>query len=132
MTLFIKAVPKSISRWEILETLEKVDGFLSLSLSEPLKSHDFSRFGWILFNSEDNCNKAAYDLNNFMIKNHVFNIVKSRSQKKPIKVTTKLDHERVQKDLDLSIRLIMDMDKEKGIGNNVFTESDEFKQCNLL
>jgi len=95
MTLFIKAVPKNINRWEILETLEKVDGFVSLSLSEPLKSHDLSRFGWILFDSEDNCNKAAYDLNDFMIKNHVFNIVKSRSQKKPIKVTTKLDHERV-------------------------------------
>lgn len=79
MTLFIKAVPKNISRLEILDTLEKVTGFLSLSLSEPLKSHDFSRFGWILFDSEDNCNKAAYDLNNFMIKNHVFNIVKSRS-----------------------------------------------------
>lgn len=115
MTLFIKAVPKNISRWEILETLEKVPGFLSLSLSEPLKSHDFSRFGWILFDSEDNSNKAAYDLNNFMIHNHVFNIVKSRSQRKPIKVTTKLDSERIQKDKELSRKLILEMDKEKGV-----------------
>jgi len=39
--------------------LEKLPGFLSLSLSEPLRSNDFIRFGWILFDSEDNCQKAV-------------------------------------------------------------------------
>lgn len=43
MTLFIKSVPKNISRWEIKENLSKVPGFVSLSLSEPLKTHDFLR-----------------------------------------------------------------------------------------
>jgi len=47
-------------------------------------------------------------------------------------VTTKLDRERVQKDLELSRRLILDMDKEKGITNTVFTSSDEFKEYNEL
>lgn len=31
MTLFIKSVPKHISRWEIKDNLAKVPGFLSLS-----------------------------------------------------------------------------------------------------
>lgn len=43
MTLFIKSVPKNISRWDIKDNLMKVPGFSSLSLSEPLKSHDFLR-----------------------------------------------------------------------------------------
>lgn len=43
MTLFIKSVPKNISRWDIKENLIKVPGFISLSLSEPLKTHDFLR-----------------------------------------------------------------------------------------
>lgn len=44
MTLFIKSVPKNISRWDIKENLTKLPGFISLSLSEPLKTHDFLRF----------------------------------------------------------------------------------------
>jgi len=43
MTLFIKSVPKNISRWDIKDNLMKVPGFSSLSLSEPLKTHDFLR-----------------------------------------------------------------------------------------
>lgn len=45
-----------------------------------------NRFGWILFDSEENCNKGAYTLNNLMIKNYAFTIVKSKGQKKPLKV----------------------------------------------
>ena len=44
MTLFIKSVPKHISRWDIKDNLTKVPGFCSLSLSEPLKTHDFLRY----------------------------------------------------------------------------------------
>jgi hypothetical protein len=34
-------------------------GFQSLSLSEPNRNNDFIRFGWILFDSEENCQKAV-------------------------------------------------------------------------
>lgn len=44
------------------------------------------RFGWILFDTEENCDKGASLLNNLMIKNYAFTIVKSKGQKKPIKV----------------------------------------------
>ena len=88
LTLFIKAIPKHISRWDLADALRKIPGFLSLSLSEPLKSQDFIRFGWILFDSEENCNKAFELLNTLIIKGYAFNIVKSKSQRKPIKVPT--------------------------------------------
>ena len=65
MTLFIKSVAKNISRWEIkqvyyyIKVLEKLPGFKSLSLSEPLRSNEYLRFGWILFDSEENSKIAV-------------------------------------------------------------------------
>lgn len=53
-----------------------------------------------------------------MIKNYAFTIVKSKGQKKPIKVTTKLDNERVKTDIELSKDLICALDSEKKIENN--------------
>jgi len=85
-TLFIKAIPKFISRWDLTDAFKKLQGFLSLSLSEPLKSQEFIRFGWILFDTEENCNQAYELLKTLNIKNYAFNIVKSKSQRKPIKV----------------------------------------------
>lgn len=45
-----------------------------------------NRFGWILFDSEENCNKGAHALSNLVIKNYGFTIVKSKGQRKPLKV----------------------------------------------
>lgn len=38
MTLYLKAIPCEISRWDILSRIRDTEGFVSLSLSEPLKT----------------------------------------------------------------------------------------------
>jgi len=43
MTLFIKSIPKNISRWDIQDAIKNLPGYLSLSLSEPLRSQNFVR-----------------------------------------------------------------------------------------
>lgn len=67
-----------------------------------------------------------------MIKNYGFTIVKSKGQRKPLKVnslckikfisnfkvSTKLDSQRVKTDLQLSKELIQTLDKEKKIEEN--------------
>ena len=49
LTLFIKAVPKNVSRKSLLGIFDKLPGFASLSLSDPLRSHDFVRYGYEVF-----------------------------------------------------------------------------------
>lgn len=38
MTLFLKTIPVNISRWDLLNVVKTTPGFVSLSMSEPLKS----------------------------------------------------------------------------------------------
>jgi hypothetical protein len=133
LTLFIKAIPKFISRWDLTDSLKKISGFMSLSLSEPLKSQDFIRFGWILFDTEENCNKAYELLNTLIIKGYSFNIVKSKSQRKPIKISSKMDNEKIKSDLDLSRQLIEALDSEKKIGEStLFKENESREQTKQL
>lgn len=58
-TLFIRSIPTNISREDIMNIVSKVDGLMYLSLSEPQKNKDFSRLGWIIFDTVENCDKAA-------------------------------------------------------------------------
>eukprot|EP01017_Pseudomicrothorax_dubius_P008839 TRINITY_DN12928_c0_g1_i4.p1 TRINITY_DN12928_c0_g1~~TRINITY_DN12928_c0_g1_i4.p1 ORF type:complete len:578 (-),score=139.92 TRINITY_DN12928_c0_g1_i4:135-1868(-) len=118
MTLFIRTIPKNISRWDLEAALAKVPGFVSLSLSEPLKTQDYIRFGWILFDSEDKCAKAQAILVNFTIKDFLFTIVRSKSSRRPLKVVPNVSRERNETDLVLSRRLIEVLDREKGITGN--------------
>jgi len=58
MTLYLKSVPVNISRWELLDAVRETKGFISLSMSEPLKAQEFERYAWISYDSDENCNKA--------------------------------------------------------------------------
>lgn len=58
MTLYLRQVPVNVSRWELLEIVRETNGFVSLSMSEPLKQQDFERYAWISYDSDENCHKA--------------------------------------------------------------------------
>jgi hypothetical protein len=71
-----------------------------------------------------------------MLKDFHFVIVKSKSTKRPIKVTTKLDEERVTQDIRLMKDLIQVLDREKKLEKSDFaTEIEDrsnLKQLDLL
>jgi hypothetical protein len=48
-TLFAKNVPKSISRFDIYEIARQLKGFKNITVSEPIKKNEFSRYCWIEF-----------------------------------------------------------------------------------
>jgi hypothetical protein len=54
-TLYLKLIPKHISRWELLDVVYPTPGFLGLSMSEPLKTQDFVRYAWVTYDSQENC-----------------------------------------------------------------------------
>jgi hypothetical protein len=58
MTLFLKTIPVNISRWDVLNVVKTTPGFVSLSMSEPLRSQGFCRFAWVLYDSETHCNES--------------------------------------------------------------------------
>jgi hypothetical protein len=46
-TLFIKAVPRPISRYDIRSVVEKLDGYKYLTMSDPVKKMNLTRYCWI-------------------------------------------------------------------------------------
>jgi len=40
-------VPRAISRYDIREIVEKLEGYKSLTMSDPVKKANLSRFCWI-------------------------------------------------------------------------------------
>ena len=87
-------------------------------MSEPLKSLNFIRYGWISYDSEENCKEALLALENLQIPgtNFILNPVRSSTQRKPIRVTPPLAEDCIERDLELCRKLVEDVfDKEKNI-----------------
>lgn len=125
MTLYLNSIPPIISRSELLKVVQKTPGFIGLSLSEPLKSQKFIRYGWISYDSDENCNRSKEILEGISLGDFKFNPIKSYSSKKPIKViyfqyfsykiTPALPENCEKLDLDFSKKLILLLDEERGI-----------------
>ena len=98
MTLFLHQIPKNISRCDILDVLKKLSGFISMSMSEPIKNQDFIRYCWVTFDSEESTEIAFETLNNLKIdKEYKLNPIKSKSTSyKKIRVTPPLFDERLR------------------------------------
>lgn len=60
MTLYLKNIPVNVSRWELLECIKKSQGFVSLSMSEPLRAQNFERIAWITYDTDENCMHAKF------------------------------------------------------------------------
>jgi hypothetical protein len=85
-------LPVTISRWDVLNEVKHTPGFVSLSLSEPLKTQDFIRYAWVSYDSEENCAKSKIALENASIGSFKLAPIKSQSAKKPSKVFSILKH----------------------------------------
>lgn len=117
MTLFLHQVPRNVSRWEILELIKPLSGFMMISFSEPIKSQNFVRYCWVTFDNEDNLEAAYEALSDQKINvDYRLNPIKSKSTTiKRIRVNPPQFDERTAEDLDLSKSLIAIFDKDKEI-----------------
>jgi len=114
----LKAIPVKISRWDVLDKVKHTPGFVSLSLSEPLKTQEFVRYAWVSYDSEENCAKAKLLLEDAKINNFRLAPIKSQSVKKSARITPPLIEGREKVDLELSRKLIELLDIEKEITDN--------------
>ena len=67
----------SVSRWALLDEIKNTPGFVSFSMSEPLKSYEFERYAWVTYNSEEECRSAKGILEDARIGDFKLNPVKS-------------------------------------------------------
>lgn len=70
-SLFIKSVPMSLSRVDLIAALQKLKGYLSLTLSEPQKLQNFARMAWVEFENEESCTRCLSGEGSLQVKDHV-------------------------------------------------------------
>lgn len=58
-TAYIRAIPADVSQWVLLQDLEQLEGFRQLQVSEPIRSKEYVRYGWVEFGSEEALRKGA-------------------------------------------------------------------------
>lgn len=70
MTLYLKNIPVNVSRWDLIEVLKNTQGFVSLSMSEPLKAQNFERIAWITYDADSNCQLAKQSLESQYVQDY--------------------------------------------------------------
>lgn len=120
LTLFIHQLPRNVSRWQVLDVVKKIPGFISLSLSEPIKLQNYNRYCWISFDTDDNLNMAYELLKDYKINSeYKMNPIKSKSlTNKKVRITPMLYPERIDDDLECTGEIIDMFDTDKEISNN--------------
>lgn len=118
LTLFIKAVPKNVSRKALLEIFEKLPGFASLSLSDPLRSHDFVRYGWAAFRSEEECARGFLMAQQVLQSELDLSLMRSKTAKRFFKVVPDFKVSHLKENLVFSAELVRLLDHVAGIRDN--------------
>lgn len=127
LTLFAYQIPKNISRFQLINIVKKLPGFISLSMSEPIKNQNYCRYCWFTFDSEENCELAFDSLNDYKVTNEykLFPIKSKSTTSKKLRVTPYLFEERVAEDLENSKTLIQIYDRERSIEGNTLFDNRE-------
>ena len=64
----MKYIPKHIKRLDLCELLQKnLNGFVHLSMSEPMRNHDFERLAWANFSNESDCQQAEHQISDMSV-----------------------------------------------------------------
>ena len=89
LTLYLKYLPVEVKRLDLKEKLEQeLAGFVHLSLSEPMRNHQFSRLAWASFATAADCDAALQKIPMLQIGDVPLQAVKSYPNRKraPVRI----------------------------------------------
>jgi len=126
-TIFIKSIPPSVGRAELMDLFKDTEGFVRMSSSEPMKYKNFNRLGWVTYQTKEQCLKAIDKLNGTKVSETkdfelqlMLNKQNTTDLYKKIKVTPPgaSTDERMKVDYDQCHQLAQMLDKERGVEKN--------------
>jgi hypothetical protein len=122
----LKYIPVNIKRNDLLNTLkENLQGFVHLSMSEPMRNHDFTRLAWVNFSNEHDYEQALQKIPSLAIDEFQLQASKSHPNKKktPVRITPPLPQSLISSDFEICKKLITEIfDPEKEIKTNIVSE----------
>jgi len=107
---------------------ENLPGFVHLSMSEPMRNHNFQRLAWASFNNEHDFEQALEKASSITIDDFTLSATKSFPQKKkaPVRITPPLPDNNIGCDYLLAKELVTNvLDPEKGIESFIVAKLEE-------
>ena len=130
LTLYLKYIPVNIKRIQLYSILkENLQGFVHLSMSEPMRNHDFTRLAWINFSNEHDYEQALEKIPSLKIDDFTLTAAKSHPNKKktPVRITPPLPQSLISSDIEICKKLITDVfDPEKEIETKFIAVLEEY------
>ena len=119
LTLYsLSGLQKYVQIMSKMNLYKKQPGFISISLSEPDRKNDYKRNFWIMFDSEEHCEKALDNLNDHKSEEFIKSEIIMNPNYNRVKVTPPLFDERLNEDLIGSFKIINILDTYRQILNN--------------
>lgn len=130
-TIFLHQIPKFISSKQIFSVVSEMTGFLSMYLSEPVRSQNNIRYCWINFENNSNVISAIEKLSKEKIAIDSAHITSSKHYRmeyfslhpvlseplktRKINITPPIDANRLSEDIIITKKLIEKYDQARGI-----------------
>ena len=109
-TLYIAVIPRSISRYDLVTFLEKLPGYRSITMSDPVKKMNLTRFCWIEFDSKENSEQAELMMSGLMIKECALQVTKAVNRHRRFRIFKDYPVDRFEKDLNTIKRVVTAID----------------------
>ena len=116
VSIHLKRVPVSLSKYELITLLSKYPGFVRLALSEPTQDSDYkTRKAWASFTKETNVKNICIELAELEFGGRAMGAVVNKVLSKKVRINTIvfLTHDKVvRNDIRLASKIIRKMDQE--------------------
>lgn len=109
MTLYLKYIPVHIKRQELTDLLkDNLNGFVHLSMSEPMRNHGFERLAWVTFESEHDTEQALQKIDTLTLDLFKLSAARSHPNKKktPVRIAPPLPEKQIEYDYEICKQLI--------------------------
>lgn len=127
-TLFIKNIPPTAIKKELISIFGTTEGFQGLALSEPYRFKNYHRIGWATYDTPEHCLKALSELNGRRLKDFDLMLAVNKSSNKQYKRTPPIatEENRIEHDIEMTKKLCLLMDQEKSFDTNpILNEQSE-------
>lgn len=105
----MKYIPMVVKREDLQNTLkDNLEGFVHLSMSEPMRNNNFQRLAWAMFSNEHDLEQALQKIPSLSVDSFELSAAKSLPNKKrtPVRITPPLPAELLMLDYLICQQLI--------------------------
>jgi len=128
-SIFLRNLPPSITRAEIVEACQDLPGFLRVAIAEPQVERHFYRRGWVTFKKDVNIKEICWEVDKKKFQETACGAIVNRELTRRVRsVNGVASHKNVVRaDIRHAAKIIYNLDRQKGLWSDSLDEMDPAK-----